>query len=452
MDHSTILLVDDEPAQREILAGYLKKKGHRIFQAGSYAQAMAVFKDNAIDAVFSDYRMPDKNGVDLLKTLRALQPALAVVLMTAFGTIENAVAAMREGAYDYLTKPINLDELDVLLQRIMERHHLITENKELKAQLSEKYSFSGIVSQSAPMEQVLNVAGRVAHSDAPILVRGESGTGKEVIAKAIHFASDRAAHPFIAVNCAALNEQLLESELFGHERGAFTGAERQRQGRFELADSGTIFLDEIGDISAGAQVRLLRVLQEHQFERVGGSETLTVDVRVIAATNKNLEQAIAAGTFREDLFYRLNVISIEIPPLRKRRDDIAPLLDYFLRMYAEKNKKKDAAFSKEAWEILLRYEYPGNVRELENIVQRAVIFSRGGQITTRDLPLQLSSHQPESTDVASLLHGTMPEVTARIESMMIDKALNESNGNQTKAAYALGISERTLRYRLKKGK
>jgi len=451
MNHSTILLVDDESAQREILAGYLKKKGNKILQAGSYAQAVSVFRDNAVDVVLSDYRMPDKTGVDLLRALRAMQPAISVVLMTAFGTIETAVAAMREGAFDYLTKPINLDELDILLQRIRERQLLIAENEVLKEQLHEKYSFTGIVSQSAALEQVLNMAARVAASDAPVLVRGENGTGKEVIAKAIHFASGRAVRPFVAVNCAALNEQLLESELFGHERGAFTGAERQRQGRFELADGGTIFLDEIGDISAGAQVRLLRVLQEHQFERVGGSETLTVDVRVLAATNKNLEQAIIAGKFREDLFYRLNVISIEIPPLRRRRDDIAPLLDHFLRLYAGKNNKSGLAFSKEAWEVLLRHDYPGNVRELENIVQRAVILSRGEHITTRDLPLNLSTNHTEHADTAALMQGTLPEVTARIEGIMIDAALKESGGNQTKAAERLGISERTLRYRLTKG-
>lgn len=444
--------MDDEPAQREILAGYLKKKGHRIFQAGSVAQAILIFKENPIDAVLTDYRMPDSNGMELLTSLCEIRPAIAVVLMTAYGTIENAVAAMRKGAFDYLTKPINLEELDILLQRIMERQHLIVENQILKEHLAEKYSFSGIVSRSTALEQVLNIASRVARSDASILVRGESGTGKEVIAKAIHFASGRAAHPFIAVNCAALNEQLLESELFGHERGAFTGADRQRRGRFEIAEGGTIFLDEIGDISPGAQVRLLRVLQERQFERVGGSETLTVSVRVIAATNKNLEQSIVSGTFREDLFYRLNVISIEIPPLRSRRDDIEPLLHHFLDMFAEKNNKHGIMFSKEAWEALLRYDYPGNVRELENIVQRAVIFSRGDYITVRDLPPNIVSTHNETLDPVSLMNGTLPEAVTRIETMMIDQALQESGGNQSKAALRLGISERTLRYQLKKRK
>ncbi|HLP15252.1 MAG TPA: sigma-54 dependent transcriptional regulator [Bacteroidota bacterium] len=452
MEKTTLLLVDDEPAQREILAGYLKKKGHRIFQAGSVAQAILIFKENPIDAVLTDYRMPDSNGMELLTSLCEIRPAIAVVLMTAYGTIENAVAAMRKGAFDYLTKPINLEELDILLQRIMERQHLIVENQILKEHLAEKYSFSGIVSRSTALEQVLNIASRVARSDASILVRGESGTGKEVIAKAIHFASGRAAHPFIAVNCAALNEQLLESELFGHERGAFTGADRQRRGRFEIAEGGTIFLDEIGDISPGAQVRLLRVLQERQFERVGGSETLTVSVRVIAATNKNLEQSIVSGTFREDLFYRLNVISIEIPPLRSRRDDIEPLLHHFLDMFAEKNNKHGIMFSKEAWEALLRYDYPGNVRELENIVQRAVIFSRGDYITVRDLPPNIVSTHNETLDPVSLMNGTLPEAVTRIETMMIDQALQESGGNQSKAALRLGISERTLRYQLKKRK
>jgi DNA-binding NtrC family response regulator len=345
-----ILLVDDEASQRSVLSGYLKKKHHSIIEADQVAQAIEKFKTHTIEVVLTDFQMPNGTGLDLLKAVRSLHSQAAVIMMTAFGTIEGAVSAIREGAFDYLTKPINLDELDALLHRIEELHQLKSENQILREQLAEKYSFTGIISQSVAMENVLSTAARVAQSSASVLIRGESGTGKELIAKAIHFASERKDKPFIAVNCAALNENLLESELFGHEKGAFTGADKQRRGRFEIAHGGTIFLDEIGDIAPVTQAKLLRVLQEHQFERVGGSETLSVDVRILAATNKNLEEAIKQGTFREDLFYRLNVVPVEIPTLRKRREDVAPLLEYYLHRFSKDNKRKKLFFSKEAWE------------------------------------------------------------------------------------------------------
>ena len=373
MDTSRILIVDDEPAQRKVLAGYLKKQKHVVFEAESAEGALTIVKDEDIEIVLTDLRMPGKSGDELLHEIRAISPETTVVIMTAFGSIEGAVEAMRAGAYDYLTKPIELDELDLLVHRMSERRNLISENRLLKEQLAAKFSMQEIVSQSAAMEEVINTAGRVAQSKASVLIRGESGTGKEVLARAIHFSSPRKDEPFVAVNCAALNEHLLESELFGHERGAFTGAEKQRKGRFELADGGTIFLDEIGDVPPATQVKLLRVLQEHTFERVGGSEQLKVDVRVITATNRNLEELIKRGVFREDLFYRLNVVTIEIPPLRLRRDDIAPTIEHFTAQFAREQRKK-IKFTKEAWNALLRYDYPGNVRELQNIIQRAVIL------------------------------------------------------------------------------
>lgn len=449
-DSSTILIVDDEPAQREVLAGYLKKKGHTVHEAGSASQALDSLKKRPVEIVLTDFKMPDQSGFELLKEARSLHPEITVVIMTAFGTIEGAVAAIREGAYDYLTKPIDLEELDLLIQRIRERTQLISENRLLKEQLAQKFSFSGIVSQSAAMEQVLNTAGRVAQSKAPVLIRGESGTGKELIAKAIHFSSPRKDKPFIAVNCAALNESLLESELFGHEKGAFTGAERQHRGRFEIADEGTLFLDEIGDIPLSTQVRLLRVLQEQQFERVGGTQALTVDVRVIAATHKDLESMIKQGSFREDLFYRLNVVSLDIPPLRTRREDIRPLLEHFLDRYVKENKRKKLTCSKEAWERLLRYDYPGNVRELENVVQRAVIRSRGDTIMTDDLPHVLKEQKAEKAILAGREELSLPERVEQLEKDLVFEALRRSDGNQSKAASELGISERNLRYRLKK--
>ncbi|MDZ7289677.1 MAG: sigma-54 dependent transcriptional regulator [candidate division KSB1 bacterium] len=446
---AAILIVDDEPAQREVLAGYLKKQRHTVWEAASAAEALARVKQEMVDIVLTDLKMPDRSGLELLKEIRALNPEITVVIMTAFGTIENAVAAMREGAYDYLSKPIDLEELDLLIQRIGERRRLISENRLLKAQLAEKFKFTGIVSQSAAMEEVLNLAGRVAESTATVLIRGESGTGKELIAKAIHFSSPRKDKPFIAVNCAALNENLLESELFGHERGAFTGADKQRRGRFELADGGTIFLDEIGDVPLATQVKLLRVLQEHQFERVGGTQTIQVDVRVIAATNRNLEEKIKEGTFREDLFYRLNVVSIEIPPLRQRREDIAPAIEYFLQKYATANKKKSLSLSKEAMDVLLRYDYPGNMRELQNLIERAVVLSRGEVITTADLPLPVRNLISEQTATPPQ-PATLPERVEALEKEMILEALQRAGGNQSQAAKALGISERNLRYRLQK--
>lgn len=450
MSTSTILIVDDEASQREILAGYLKKKQHRIIQACSAAEALSLLTKNSIDILLTDLKMPDKTGLDLLKEVKVRTPEVVVVLMTAFGTIEGAVDAMREGAYDYLNKPIDLDELDLLIQRIQERTQLLSENRLLKEQLAERYTFEGIVSQSPEMEAVLNTAVRVAESRASILIRGESGTGKELIAHAIHFRSLRKEEPFIIVNCAALNENLLESELFGHEKGAFTGAEKQHRGRFELAHGGTIFLDEIGDIPLATQVKLLRALQEQKFERVGGSQTLEVDVRIIAATNKNLEESIMNGGFREDLFYRLNVITLEIPPLRNRRQDIQSLLEHFLNVYAKENKKKKFSFSKEAWELLTRYDYPGNVRELQNIIQRAVILSRHEIITTNELPLILKKPPDENTLSSKNIIRTLPEQVDQLEKDQIFEALRTNNNNQSKAAKQLGISERNLRYRLKK--
>ncbi|RIK77363.1 two-component system response regulator [candidate division KSB1 bacterium] len=449
MNAQTILLVDDEAGQREVLAGYLKKKHHTVLEAASATEALTRARQEVVDLVLTDLKMPDKSGFELLKEIRALTPETTVVIMTAFGTIEGAVAAMREGAYDYLTKPIELEELDLLIQRVGERRRLLSENQLLKQQLAEKFKFTGIISQSAAMEEVLNMAGRVAESKATVLIRGESGTGKELIAKAIHFSSPRKDKPFIAVNCAALNENLLASELFGHERGAFTGADKQRRGRFELADGGTIFLDEIGDVPMSTQVKLLRVLQEEQFERVGGTQTMQVDVRVIAATNRNLEEKIKDGSFREDLFYRLNVVSIDIPPLRQRREDIAPALEYFLQKYAGENKRKPLTISKEAMDILLRHDYPGNMRELQNLVERAVVLARGEVITTAELPLPLRNLSSERA-ASPAIPMTLSERVDALEKEMIFDALRETHGNQSKAAERLGLSERNLRYRLQK--
>lgn len=449
MEQMRILIVDDETSQREVLFGYLKKRKFMVRQSSSADDALSQVRSQHFDLLLTDYKMPGRTGFDLLQEVKRIDPETVVVLMTAFGTIEGAVESMRAGAYDYLSKPIELDEIDLLIRRVQERNQLIAENNDLRSQLTEKFSFTEIISQSAPMQAVLSTASRVAQTKAPVLIRGESGTGKELIARAIHFNSGRSHQPFIAVNCAALNDNLLESELFGHEKGSFTGAEKQRSGRFERADGGTIFLDEIGDISPATQVRLLRVLQEQQFERVGGSETIMVDVRIIAATNKNLESAISSGTFREDLYYRLNVVTVEIPPLRRRREDVSVLLEHFLARFAKEHKRKKLSYSKEAWEFLMRYDYPGNVRELENIVQRSVIFSRGDVISTRDIPIVVRGADDENT-VHPPKPGTFDEQIERLEKELIFEALRVNGNNQSKAAKQLGLSERNLRYRLKK--
>lgn len=445
-----ILIADDEQSQRLILSGYLKQKGYAIFEAASGTEALKITDANLIDIVLSDFRMPDMNGIELLMKLKERNPEIAVVIVTAFGTIENAVKAMKEGAFDYLTKPVDLDELDMIIKRITERMHLISENKMLKEQLQDKNKISGIVAYSDKMEKILSTALRVAESKATVLLRGESGTGKEVLAKAIHYSSQRKEKPFVAVNCAALNENLLESELFGHEKGAFTGADKQRRGRFEIADGGTLFLDEIGDLPLSTQVKLLRVLQEEQFERVGGTQTIDVDVRMITATNKNLEELIREGKFREDLYYRINVVSVIIPPLRERKEDIIHLINHFKEKYISETSKKNIEFSREATDILMKYNYPGNIRELENIVHHSIVLSRGDIISTDDLPLKLSEFDLNEIALESNENSTLPEQVELLEKKLVINTLKKTNNNQLRASKILGISERNLRYRLEK--
>ena len=445
-----ILIVDDEKVQLEILEGFLVKQGYEATPAEEGQKALEKFKHGSFDLVLTDYRMPGMDGIQLLREVRGLQPEAVVVIMTAYGTVGTAVAAMKEGAYDYLTKPIDLDELLLLIQRVEKGVILGQENRQLKEQLREKFKVDFIVSASRQMEEALNLVGRVSQSSATVLILGESGTGKELIARAIHYSSPRADKPFVKVNCAALPENLLESELFGHEKGAFTGAVARRVGRFELADQGSIFLDEIGDLSPSLQMKLLRVLQEKEFERVGSSQTIRSDVRVIAATNRNLEEAIRKGTFREDLYYRLNVVTVSLPPLRARKEDIPLLVEHFLKKYNRENKKNVISLSKEARDLLVRYDYPGNVRELENIVERAVVLCRGDALTTQDLPLNLREGQAETVLERERGSQSLPGTLEEIERQLIVKALQRSGGVQTKAAEELGISERVLRYKMKK--
>jgi len=447
-----ILVVDDEKIQREMLEGFLIKQGYSTLTAEDGPQALEKIKRGSFDLVLTDYRMPGMEGIQLLQEVKRLNPETVVVIMTAYGTVSTAVAAMKEGAYDYLAKPIDLDELLLLIQRVEREIRLRQENRELKEQLREKFKVDFIISHSRAMEEALNLVGRVAPSQATVLILGESGTGKELIARAIHYASPRANKPFIKVNCAALPENLLESELFGHEKGAFTGAVARRIGRFEQADQGSIFLDEIGDLSPSLQMKLLRVLQEKEFERLGSNQTIKSDVRVIAATNRNLEEAIKKGNFREDLYYRLNVVTISLSPLRDRKEDIPPLMEHFLKKYSQANKKKVAAIAKEARDLLLRHDYPGNVRELENIIERAVVLCRGEVLTIQDLPLNLRDVKIAASLERDKGGRSLPEALEEIERQEIAKALEKSSGVQTKAAEELGISERVLRYKIKKYK
>ncbi len=443
-----ILIVDDEKSQREMLGGYLKKRGHAIHAVQHGQEALEILRQQAIDLVLTDMRMPELDGAELLKQIKALNPNIDVIMMTAYGSIEDATEAMKKGAVDYITKPVDLEQLDLTISRALEHKQLVSENKRLRQLVNERLSFEGIISTSPTMEQALNIAARVAPSPATVLITGESGTGKELVAKAIHYASNRRDQPFVAVNMAALSDNLVESELFGHEKGAFTGAQQQRPGRFEAANHGTLFIDEVGDIPLHTQVKLLRVLQEQQIERIGSSTPFSIDVRILAATNQPLEERVKRGLFRQDLYYRLNVVKIHLPPLRQRREDIPVLTDHFIRRYADQNQKQIDGFSREALDRLMKYDYPGNVRELENIIEQVVVLSRDEIIQVNDLPLNVQN--ASQTDNQSLSNGTFKERVEAFEKKLISEALRKANGIQTRAADLLGISERHLRYKLKK--
>lgn len=450
MSEFRILLIDDEPAQITSIKSFLKRRDYVILTASSGQEGISFINDGNVDLVFTDFRMPEMNGLEVVQKIKKINPEIPVIVITAFSDTEDAVKVMKEGAFDYLSKPVDLEELELLVKKAKEHRYLISENKLLKEQLREKYKFDSIISQSGEMEEVLNMAGRVAKSKATVLLRGQSGTGKELIAKAIHYSSDRKDKTLITVNCAALSENLLESELFGHEKGSFTGATSQRIGRFEQADGGTLFIDEIGDIALQTQVKLLRALQFGEFERVGSSKTMKVDVRVITATNRNLDELIKNGLFREDLFYRINVVTINLPTLRERKTDIPVLIRHFIKKYAQENNKKVNEISKEAQDYLMRYHFPGNIRELENTIERAVVMSRENVITTSDLPAGLSLTNEKAVFDPNDFTNSYTNKVAAFEIAMIDAALDIKNGNQSRAAELLGISERHLRSRMSK--
>ncbi len=442
-----ILVVDDEASHRKMIEAVLSDEGYEIKQADDGQSAIDAVKKEFYDLILMDIRMHAVGGIEALKQIKEISPAIPIIIMTAYASVDTAVNSLKSGAYDYLTKPLDIDELKILVQKTLRYHQLEKENIYLRERLNDRFDFSNIIGRSPAMEKLFETTALVAPSEATVLIFGESGTGKELIANAIHQNSPRKERPFIKVNCAALPETLLESELFGHEKGSFTGAIARKQGRFQLAHKSSIFLDEVAEMAPTTQAKILRVLQEREFEPLGSTQTIKVDTRVIAATNKNLEAEIKKGRFREDLYYRLNVVSLEVPPIRERREDISLLADFFLKQYAEKNKRVLKGFTPRAMDLLMRYDWPGNVRELENVVERAVIMARGEMITPAEFPDMLQELDPE---VKATYVNLSPGRTLKdVEKDMIIRTLEETAGNRTHAAKILGISRRTLQLKLK---
>ncbi len=453
--HAHILVVDDDPAHRLMLTTLLSDWGYRVKEADGGLSAVAKVQEEPLDAVIMDVRMPDMDGIEATRRIHHYNPALPVIVLTAFSSVPSAVEALKAGAYDYLTKPLDFDALRLALDRALEHTHLRTENQELREQLA-RLRLPEIIGTSAAMARLVELLALVAPSEATVLITGESGTGKGLVARAIHANSRRSHGPLVEVNCAAIPENLMETELFGHDKGAFTGADKARRGRFAQADGGTIFLDEVGELSLPMQAKLLRVLQDGQIQRVGSDQPVAVDVRILAATNRDLHQMTQEGLFREDLYYRLNVVAVEVPPLRQRKEDIPLLVDHFLRTFAQKNKRTVRGITPRAMDLLLKYDWPGNVRELENVMERAVILLRGEYLTEAELPLHLQ--RPETPGPSGPANDapqedavSLPSVTlAEMERRLIERVLEETGGNKSEAARRLGITRRTLKLKLKK--
>src|SRR5689334_695037 len=445
-----ILIADDHDALRRGLKRGLTEAGHEVEEASNGNAAIERLHDSHFDVVLSDLKMGGSDGMDVLRTTRAMHPSTAVILMTAFGTVNTAVEAMKIGAFDYVQKPFEIEEMEVKIEKALELKRMKNELDYLRHTQLDIYDFDRIVGSSAALQKVLDVVKKVAKSNTTVLIRGETGTGKELIAGAIHHNSLRNTRNFVKVNCAALQENLLESELFGHEKGAFTGADKQRIGRFEQADGGTLFLDEIGDMSPSTQAKILRVLQEHEFERLGGTRTLRVDVRLIAATNRDLPSMVQTGRFREDLYYRLNVVSIEMPPLRERKDDIVPLANFFVRQFAAELKKRTDGIDPDAQKLLMRYNWPGNIRELENTIERAMLLAEGGSIAAGDLRLGEGPSVGTGRDQTAVVKIPPTGIPLEdIERHALIEALKMSNWVQKDAAELLSISPRVMNYKIK---
>jgi len=442
-----ILVVDDERSHRQMIEAVLSAEGYEIAQADNGQAAIDAVTEKFYDLVIMDIRMPELGGIEALKKIKTISPGIPIIIMTAYASVGSAVDALKSGASDYLTKPLDIEELKLLVAKTLRIHQLEEENIYLKERLNDRFDSSNIIGRSTAMKQLFETMALVAPSEATVMIVGESGTGKELIANAIHQNSARVVRPFIKVNCAALPETLLESELFGHEKGAFTGATARKLGRFQLAHKSSILLDEIGEMSPTTQAKILRVLQEREFEPLGSTQTFKVDTRVIAATNKNLEEEIKEGRFREDLFYRINVVTIEVPPLRDRHEDIPLLADFFLKRYTKKNKRVIKGFTPRAMDLLMRCDWSGNVRELENVVERAVIMARGEMISPMEFPENLKELDVELKEPG--LNLSAGRSLKEVEKEMILRTLDETGGNRTHAAAILGISRRTLQLKLK---
>jgi len=445
----TVLVVDDDHAHRIMLCTLLSGWGYAVEEADDGQTAILKVHGSAFDLILMDIRMIKVSGLEALEEIQNYNPAIPIIIMTAYASVETAVTALKKGAYDYLTKPLDFDELRLVMARAMDHRHLKEENRILKERLGHQFDTQNIIGRSIVMVDLLETVAQVAPSEATVLVTGESGSGKELIAGAVHYNSPRKDEAFIKMNCAAVTETLLESELFGHEKGAFTGAHRRKEGKFRQADGGSLFLDEVGEMSLSMQVKLLRALQEMEFFRVGGEELLKVDVRVIAATNKDLLQEIEAGRFREDLYYRLNVVTLTVPSMADRKEDIPLLARHFMERFSQKNRKDIKGFSPHAMDQMLRYGWPGNVRELMNAVERAVVMSRSEYIQPEDLPLELQNLPPENAVDPSL---KIPDEGVSLEKMekeTILKTLASTSGNKSEAARRLGITRKTLRKKLK---
>ena len=454
---NTILVVDDEPNYMIVLSELLKEEGFEVLTAQKGEDGLKIVMESDINLVITDMRMPGMDGLELLQAVKSYNKDLPVIMITAFGEVEKAVVAMRAGAYNYLVKPFNNEELLLNIGKAIEHYSLLRENLRLRDEARVRYGFASIVGKNARMQEIYHLIEKVAPTPASVLITGESGTGKELVARAIHINSPRANSPFISVNCAALPETLLESELFGHERGAFTGATAMRKGRFELADSGTLFLDEIGDIPLPLQAKLLRVLQERSFERVGGTRPINVDVRIITATNRELKEEVDEGRFREDLYYRLNVLHIHLPPLRERPDDIPMLTDHFINKFAKMLSKPNLRISGEALRYLVGLPWEGNVRELENTIERAAILCSGDVINTEDVHPDVTFSKMEENwspdvDFEKFIPSNLPlpDVLSGVEEQMVKRALEDANFVQARAAESLGITKSLLQYKMKK--
>ncbi|MBW1742120.1 MAG: sigma-54-dependent Fis family transcriptional regulator [Deltaproteobacteria bacterium] len=446
----TILIVDDEKNYRVVLSAFLSGEGYEMLTADSAQEALEAVDSVDLDLVLTDMKMPVMDGIELLKQIKGKNPHLPVVMMTAYGTVERAVEAMQLGAFNFIQKPFQNEALKQMVHNAISTYGVLKENQRLLQDLEGRYRFDNIIGKSKPMREIFDMIQRVAHTKATVLITGESGSGKELIAKAIHYNSPRRNRPFVAVSCAALTETLLESELFGHERGAFTGATAMKKGRFELADGGTLFLDEIGEIPATVQVKLLRVLEEMTFERVGGTKTIDFDIRLVAATNKDLKKEVEDNRFREDLYFRLNVVNIILPPLRERSEDIPLLATHFLNKYAREADREEVTISPEAMRFLCNHRWPGNVRQFENAIERAVLLSRDDEITLTDLPKELLGFADLEMPIDWQKLSNLPETLDAIEKKLIQKALALSDNVQARAANLLNIPRANLQYRLKK--